>query len=134
MGNVAIAVDFDGTIVKHLYPAIGAPVPGAIETLKRLVEAGHSLILFTMRSGPKLDEAVAFLAGAGIDLWGVNTNPYQHEWTESPKAYASLYIDDAALGCPLVRPREGRPYVNWREVERICIERGLLAAREDVDG
>jgi hypothetical protein len=31
-----IAVDFDGTIVEHKYPAIGEEIPFAIETLKML--------------------------------------------------------------------------------------------------
>ena len=31
-----IAVDFDGTIVEHEYPRIGAEIPFAIDTLKRL--------------------------------------------------------------------------------------------------
>lgn len=29
-----IAIDFDGTIVQHKYPAIGEEIPFAIETLK----------------------------------------------------------------------------------------------------
>ena len=49
-----IAVDFDGTIVEHRYPAIGNEIPFAIETLKRLSEERHRLILWSVREGKLL--------------------------------------------------------------------------------
>jgi hypothetical protein len=57
----------------------------------------------------------------GIPLMGVNENPSQKSWTSSPKAYAQLYIDDAALGTPLVYPESSseRPYVDWAAIENI---------------
>lgn len=106
------AIDFDGTIVEHDYPRIGAPVPLAIEYMKLLQASGARLILWTMRSGRHLDEALTYLDDNGIELWGVNNNPEQ-DWSDSPKAYAQRYIDDAAMGCPLVHPEERRPYVDW---------------------
>lgn len=111
-----IAVDFDGTIVEHTYPTIGPDVPGAFEWLREFSDAGHQLILWTMRSGPELAEAVEHCRRNGVEFWGVNRNPGQGSWTESPKAYAQMYIDDAALGCPLVLRLEGRPYVDWSAV------------------
>lgn len=119
-----IAVDFDGTIVDHCYPDIGKPVPDAIEWLKLLQDAGAKLILWTMRSGGRegerdlLQEAVEYCRSSGIEFWAVNSNPEQAAWTQSPKAYAHAYIDDAAIGCPLLEnPRcGGRPFVNWGEV------------------
>ncbi len=117
-----IAIDFDGTIVEHEYPEIGQPVPGAIEWMKAFMSAGARLILWTMRcdsdeSGPVLSDAVAFCNSANIDFYGVNANPDQH-WSKSPKAYAHVYIDDAAFGCPLrENPRAGgRPFVDWDAV------------------
>ena len=111
------AIDFDGTIVTHEYPNIGRPVPYAIECMKLLQIGGAQLILWTMRSGQPLKEAVDYIEAAGVQLWGVNENPEQGEWTDSPKAYALHYIDDAALGCPLIRPADGtRPYVDWPEL------------------
>ena len=52
-------------------------------------------------------------------LFGVNQNPTQQEWTQSPKAYAQVYIDDAALGAPLCNGLDEteRPYINWDAVE-----------------
>lgn len=118
-----IAVDFDGTICDHVFPDIGKPVPGAFEWLAKFQEAGARLILFTMRSdgqqnGDVLTHAVEFCRENGIEFFGVNRNPEQDTWTDSPKAYAHVYIDDAAFGCPLRdNPRAGgRPYVDWDAV------------------
>lgn len=111
-----ICIDFDGTCVTHGYPKVGKDI-GAIPVLKALVEAGHKLILFTMRSGEPLKDAVKWFSDNNIPLYGINKNPTQHQWTSSPKAYGQLYIDDAALGVPLTYPEEGRPYVDWYKVE-----------------
>lgn len=117
-----IAVDFDGTIVEHKYPAIGDPVPGAIAALRRFVKAGAKLILWTMRGGKYLEEAVEYCKKAHIELWAVNHNPEQDAWTASPKAYAHLYIDDAALGCPLTRHPSGESsVVDWKKVVPIVM-------------
>jgi len=123
-----VAIDFDGTCVTHEFPNIGHDI-GAVPVLKKLQEAGHQLILFTMRSGKELLEAVEWFSGHGISLYGVNWDPTQNEWTDSPKAYANLYIDDAALGCPLMFPTNKypvvtenpstRPFVDWSKVEEM---------------
>ena len=120
-----ICIDFDGTCVTHEYPNIGKDI-GAIPILKKLVEKGHRLILFTMRSGKELREAVDWFEGNGIEWYGVNTNPTQSSWTNSPKAYGQLYIDDASLGCPLIYPPNERPYVDWEAVEIYLISKGIL--------
>lgn len=112
-----VAVDFDGTIVTHEFPALGKPVPGAVEGMRRLHEAGCDLILWTMRSGKFLEHALAYLKQNDVILFGVNENPEQGEWTTSQKAYAHVYIDDAAFGCPLIYPETGeRPFVNWEGI------------------
>lgn len=130
-----IAVDFDGTCVTHEFPATGAEI-GAAPVLKELVDNGHKLVLNTMRSntdkgknkGPHLDNAVAWFEGHGIPLYGVNTNPNQKYWTESPKVYAELYIDDAALGCPLMTEvgLSTKPFVDWNEVRGFLSVQGIL--------
>lgn len=127
MSNKIIAIDFDGTIVTHAYPHLGRPVPSAIRIMKRLQEQGVQLILWTMRSGQQLDEAVRYCEEQGITFWGINQNPAQAEWTDSPKAYAPIYIDDAALGCPtLWDEATQRNMVNWREVEAVLTRKGVL--------
>lgn len=138
-----IAVDFDGTCVTHEFPKVGKDI-GAAPVLKKLVENGHNLILFTMRSdvvnpvshdgaivttgGNYLTDALNWFKENDIPLYGVQTNPTQHTWTHSPKAYAQLYIDDAALGCPLVEDKEisHRPFVDWQMVELFLKLQGFI--------
>lgn len=118
-----IAVDFDGTCVTHEYPRVGRDI-GAENVLRGLVKRGHALILWTMRSGPQLADAERWFADRDIPLFGVNENPTQHEWTGSPKAYAQLYIDDAAFGAPLLPGHKGeRPYLNWNVVEGVLLHK-----------
>ena len=114
MKNLIICVDFDGTYVTHEYPNIGKEI-GATEVLKQLTDKGHKLILFTMRSGEELQDAINWFKERDIPLFGINENPEQHTWTSSPKPYANLYIDDAALGCPTKYDiiLSNRPFVNW---------------------
>ncbi len=97
-----ICIDFDGTVVDHLFPDGGEPVPGAIKWMKEWQQAGAKLILFTMRSGKGLEDAERWFVWHEIELYGINHNPDQDSWSTSPKAYGHLYIDDAAFGCPLV--------------------------------
>lgn len=110
-----IAIDFDGTCVTHEYPEIGRDI-GAAEVIRKFVARGDKIILFTMRSGKHLDDAVMWFAANEIPLFGINQNPEQHTWTSSPKPYANVYIDDAALGVPLRHPPGERSYVHWPSV------------------
>jgi hypothetical protein len=160
--TIVINVDFDGTCVTHDYPEVGKDI-GAVPVLKRLVAEGHQLILFTMRSDKEfverdgsvttsgLQDAIDWFVKNDIPLYGVQTNPTQHTWTNSPKSYAQLMIDDSALGCPLlqefvwkpvaqgiqtttygqnsIQVPIGRPYVNWVEVEKILEVRGILTQK-----
>ena len=125
--NSIIAVDFDGTCVTHEYPYIGKDI-GAVSVLKQLIANKHKLILWTMRSGSELKDAIKWFETNQIPLYGIQTNPNQKTWTDSPKAYAHLYIDDAALGCPLkFNPTvSDRHFVDWAEVELILYESGLI--------
>jgi hypothetical protein len=128
-----VCVDFDGTIVDHCFPEMGKPVPGALKWLKRLNGYGVRIILFTMRSNSEmfktaLSDALEYLESNGIILFAVNENPTQLGWTSSPKAYAHLYIDDSAFGCPLTHPKGfKRPCVDWSkvgpQVEHMCLSR-----------
>lgn len=115
-----IAIDFDGTCVEHDYPSIGLDVEGAVDTLRALNKKGHRLILYTMRSGAKLDAALRWFKERGIELWAVNENPEQKSWTESIKVYAHYYIDDSALGCP-IKFIDGaqRPVIDWVKMREI---------------
>jgi len=134
-----IGVDFDGTICEHTYPDIGKPIPGAIQTLKDLQEKGHLLILWTVRGGQGLQDAVNYCKSNGIEFWGINENPDQTKgndddtWEErygipypekalwSCKAHMNILIDDVALGCPL---KNGS--VDWKLVRKYLEIKGIL--------
>ncbi|MBQ5609901.1 MAG: hypothetical protein IIU85_06600 [Rikenellaceae bacterium] len=122
-----IALDFDGTVVTHEYPYVGDDI-GAVPVLKELIAAGHQLILFTMRSGKLLDDALAWFERNGIELYAVNENPEQKSWTSSAKVHANIYIDDCALGCP-IRFEDGvrRPFVDWQKVREILAYNRVIA-------
>src|ERR1035438_6809858 len=143
MDKLIFAIDFDGTCVKFDYPRIGGDV-GAIPVLKKLIENGHKLMLWTMRGNKPgnttLDDAVNWFKKNDIPLWGINENPDQKQsgWTNSNKQHHDILIDDVALGCPLKQDYQwvpvaqgietttygnnskeipvGRPYVDWERV------------------
>lgn len=127
---ITACVDFDGTIVDHEFPFIGQPVPGAIETLQWLQSLGYvELILHTMRSykmasGDCLTPALQFLERSGVAFDQINTNINQVRWTDSPKVYGTFYIDDSAIGCPLITiPSFKAPCVDWVRVKKLLIKR-----------
>lgn len=132
-----ICIDFDGTCTTHDFPRIGKDI-GAQEVLRELVANGHNLILWTMRSddfpGPLGDDgkyltyAVNWFIDNQIPLWGIQRNPEQDSWTTSPKAYAGLFIDDAALGCPLKYDANmsHRPFVDWVKVREMLVDMKLI--------
>lgn len=97
-----IAVDFDGTIVEHRYPSIGKELPFAIETLKKLAEEGHRLILWTVREGHLLDEAITFCRERGLEFYAVNRDYPEEEKGRNNhftrKLKVDLWIDDRNLG------------------------------------
>ncbi len=137
-----IAVDFDGTCVTHEFPKVGKDI-GAAEILRKLVKNGHKIILNTMRGDEKkvftlengntwycnpLIDAVSWFRENDIPLYGINENPSQKRWTTSPKVFAHLYIDDMALGCPLINNLQYsiRPYVDWRCVEKYLKQNDII--------
>ena len=96
-----IAVDFDGTIVEHKYPAIGREIPFATDTLKHLIQDGHRLILWTIRHGRTLQEAIDWCKERGVEFYAVNSDYAEQDVEEeerSPKVKCDLYIDDRNVG------------------------------------
>ena len=97
-----IAIDFDGTIVEHKYPSIGTELPFAIDTLIKLKEEGHRLILWTVREGKLLDEAVEFCRERGLEFYAINRDYPEEEKGRnnhySRKLKVDLWIDDRNLG------------------------------------
>ena len=99
------AIDFDGTIVEHKFPEIGALLPGAKETINALVDAGHRVIIWTCRTsqdhaGPNSSiwAVHKFLTENGIKFTTINNNVPDLSFQPSPKVYADVYIDDRNFG------------------------------------
>ena len=96
-----IAVDFDGTIVTHEYPKIGKELPFAIDSLKRLQQnPENQLVLWSVREGKELEEAVEFCRERGLEFYAVNSNYPEEssEHSEPRKLKVDLFIDDRNLG------------------------------------
>ena len=97
-----IAVDFDGTIVEDRYPKIGDEIPFATETLRMLIAERHQLILWTVREGQLLQEAVDWCHEHGVDFWAVNSDYPADEKEDhkyfSRKLKADYFIDDRNVG------------------------------------
>lgn len=99
---MTIAVDFDGTIVEHRYPKIGEERPFATETLRMLIADQHQLILWTVREGELLDEAVQWCRERGVEFYAIN-NDYPEETRDknnhfSRKLKVDMWIDDRNIG------------------------------------
>lgn len=117
-----IAIDFDGTIVEHKYPAIGPQRQFAFEALKALQAKGHRLILWTHRSGQYLEEAVDYCRQNGLEFYAVNRNYPEEKWDQqdSRKILADLYVDDRNLG--------GIP--SWTDIYQMICPDGELMQEE----
>jgi hypothetical protein len=99
---MTIAVDFDGTIVEHKYPEIGKEIPFATDTLKMLIKERHKLILWSVREGKLLDEAVEWCKARGVEFYAINKD-YPEEDIENNKHFsrklkADVWIDDRNIG------------------------------------
>lgn len=99
---MTIAVDFDGTIVRHRYPEIGSEIPFATQTLKMLIEDGHRLILWTVREGQLLQDAVDWCRARGVEFYAVNKDFPEEDADKnkhfSRKLKVELWIDDRNVG------------------------------------
>ncbi len=99
---MTIAVDFDGTIVEHRYPEIGPEIPFATETLRMLIKEHHQLILWSVREGKLLQDAIDWCHERGVDFWAVNKDyPEEHPDKNnhySRKIKADMFIDDRQIG------------------------------------
>lgn len=97
---MTIAVDFDGTIVEEAYPKIGKPIPFAIDVLKKLInEEHHLIILWTVREGALLQEAVDYCRERGVEFFAVNKlNPNDDDCLQPRKVAVDMFIDDRNVG------------------------------------
>ena len=117
---MTIAVDFDDTIVEHKYPEIGAEIPFSIDTLKMLINDRHRLILWSVREGVLLEEAVEYCRKRGIEFYAVNKDYPEEKTTDrnfSRKLKVDMFIDDRNLG--------GLP--DWGSIYRMINEKKSYA-------
>lgn len=127
MNSLKIAIDADGTLfTAEGFPHIGEDI-GAIPVLKKIVNAGHRLILNTVRDGRALMNVVDWLKENGIALHGVNKLPRQDRYSSSPKIDADVFIDDKNIDAHLIYPKSGgKPYVNWTWINAELIKRKII--------
>lgn len=100
MGKI-YAFDFDGTLCKEAFPAIGKPNRIMIAYARYLQENGNKLILWTCRNGERLQEAISWCADYGLHFDAVNDNlpeTLMKYGTNSRKITADYYIDDKMHG------------------------------------
>ncbi len=100
----AIAIDFDGCLCEEAYPAIGAPHWDVINRAKAEQRRGAGLILWTIREGDLLRDAVDACAEWGLHFDAVNTSLQEwkeHYHNDPRKVGATEYWDDRAV---VIRP------------------------------
>lgn len=100
------AVDFDGTLCESVFPGIGNPNTELINHLVKRRKQGNKIILWTCRVGERLQEAVEWCKGYGLEFDAVNENlPEMIErlGSDRRKIFADVYIDDKAVNKPKYR-------------------------------
>jgi hypothetical protein len=129
-----IYLDFDGTVVEHFYPLIGAYNPGAIEVLYLLQAKGYELILNTYRSEIKdssLNEALHYINQLPLFKKITHTTTYKItpiQWNVRQAIESNqLFIDDIAPDMPLINaPKSGGKMVDWKTVYRDLAQGRIL--------
>lgn len=94
-----IAVDFDGTIAKRGFPGIGDPIWGTINKVRSEHENGTYIIIWTCRTGEKLEEMKVWLKEHEVPYDAINENaPWMLDQFDgqSRKIFANEYWDDRA--------------------------------------
>lgn len=129
-----IYLDFDGTIVEHDYPQIGKLNPNSLEVIKKLQDAGHTIILNTMRvefDDDSMREALDYI-NQNESIKGINISLqtelkiYPPQWNLD-KIKDAIYIDDIAVNIPLIKaPTVGGFMVDWLEIEKQLKQKGIL--------
>lgn len=103
MNDKIIAVDFDGTLCEAAWPDIGEPRQAVIDYVLEQQQQGARLVLWTNRTGRKLDEAVVWCKAHGIKFDALNANlPEMIKvfGNDCRKIFAHEYIDDRAIPMP----------------------------------
>ena len=97
--DTVVAVDFDGTLCKSVFPNCGEPIAEVINAVKEMKRTGATIILWTCREGRTLDIAVEWCRGQGLEFDYINENCPERikSWgNDCRKIGADIYIDDKA--------------------------------------
>ena len=108
-----IAVDFDGTVVEHRYPEIGEERLFAIDTLKAFMREGHQLVLWSVREGKLLDDAVEWCRQRGVEFYAVTKTslkkiPARTNTMQGSSGLTSSSMTETSAGC-----LTGAPSIAW---------------------
>jgi hypothetical protein len=130
----SVGLDFDGVVAKHAgpgkFPLVGEEIAGAVETVNRLADMGHKIHINTVRDKEAFENAKRWCIDKKLKIYSYQVNPAQKRFSNSPKMYAHIYIDDASLGAPVhVDPISDRYYYDWIRAEDMLIAEGYLPIR-----
>jgi hypothetical protein len=131
-----IYLDFDGTVVEHHYPAIGAENPGALRIISLLQAKGHHITLNTYRADIDLESvhsalnfinASEFISNPITQFMPRKLDPKPFD-IQAAIACNQLYIDDVSEGTPMRRNivLEYGMMVNWEELEKVFLTYGVM--------
>lgn len=111
MRPIWVGLDIDSTVISHCYDQMDGKDLGAIPWLRICQDKyGARFLIHSMRAGPSAEIAKQWLEERGIRIYGINSQPGQENWTASPKCFAQLYVDDRAVGTPLLPTGD----INWQ--------------------
>ena len=122
--GVSIAVDFDSTLcLTDGFPNILGPNGNCFHILRKWQRMGCKILLHTMRYGKDLEEAIVWCSNCKMFFDGINHNPCEEarDPEYQGKMYALFYIDDKAIGTPLLHSKYERirDHVNWAKIDEI---------------
>lgn len=103
-----LAIDYDGTLVKDVFPEKGSFRRDILEKAKEFKKHDAEVVLWTCREGKLLEEAVERCKEEGLEFDSVNENsPSQLKYMEEQKKkgdvlalhkiFADFYADDRSM-------------------------------------
>ncbi len=136
---MVIYLDFDGTVVEHQYPRMGRCNFGCIEVIHKLQQAGHKVLLNSVRCELKDESLVAALnwfenaymflkdrkksIDSDFDLLPIEPTDYKHspaywDW-DFFRDNDMIIIDDQSVNVPIKKAMMSHGWmVDWEEVDK----------------
>jgi hypothetical protein len=152
MRPLTFFLDFDGTIVEHLYPLVGRVVPHSVRVVRRLQDAGHIVILNSYRADCRngtLEDATNWLESTWkvgkddlkpISILSSKVSPYPFITNGNLQIHHDLtiggivYLDDEAEGTPTIPAYMSiAPMVDWLAVEQVLEANHLFKPTDSIN-